>query len=121
MHDGVRNHHGVRHNHCMSSPVYREKVATIVNKLVDEFGDHPGLVMWHISNEFGGECYCPLCVARFQKYLADKFHNSIEELNKEWWTTFWSHNYNDSFRRLSRLIRMVSIQQSWTESGVEAF
>ena len=92
---GVRNHHGVRHNHCMSSPVYRKKVATIVNKLVDEFGDHPGLVMWHISNEFGGECYCPLCVARFQKYLADKFHNSIEELNKAWWTTFWSHNYND--------------------------
>ena len=23
---GVRAHHGVRHNHCMSSPIYREKV-----------------------------------------------------------------------------------------------
>lgn len=67
---GVREHHGVRHNHCMSAPVYRKKVSVIVNKLVDEFGNHPGLLMWHISNEFGGECYCPHCVKRFQDYLA---------------------------------------------------
>lgn len=40
---GVREHHGVRHNHCMSAPVYRKKVSVIVNKLVDEFGNHPGL------------------------------------------------------------------------------
>ena len=63
---GVREHHGVRHNHCMSAPVYRKKVSVIVNKLADEFGNHPGLLMWHISNEFGGECYCPHCVKRFQ-------------------------------------------------------
>lgn len=50
--------------------------------------------MWHISNEFGGECYCPLCVKRFQSYLADKFDNDIEKLNSAWWTTFWSHRYN---------------------------
>ena len=92
---GVREHHGVRHNHCMSAPVYRKKVSVIVNKLVDEFGNHPGLLMWHISNEFGGECYCPHCVKRFQDYLAEKFDHDIEKLNKAWWTTFWSHNYND--------------------------
>ncbi|MDY6353814.1 MAG: beta-galactosidase [Lachnospiraceae bacterium] len=92
---GVREHHGVRHNHCMSAPVYRKKVSVIVNKLADEFGNHPGLLMWHISNEFGGECYCPHCVKRFQDYLAEKFDHDIEKLNKAWWTTFWSHNYND--------------------------
>lgn len=92
---GVREHHGVRHNHCMSAPVYRKKVSVIVNKLVDEFGNHPGLLMWHISNEFGGECYCPHCVKRFQDYLAEKFDHDIEKLNKAWWTTFWSHTYND--------------------------
>lgn len=97
---GVREHHGVRHNHCMSAPVYRKKVSVIVNKLVDEFGNHPGLLMWHISNEFGGECYCPHCVKRFQDYLAEKFDHDIEKLNKAWWTTFWSHTYND-FPRLS--------------------
>ena len=67
----------------------------IVNKLADEFGNHPGLLMWHISNEFGGECYCPHCVKRFQDYLAEKFDHDIEKLNKAWWTTFWSHTYND--------------------------
>lgn len=91
---GHRNHHGFRHNHCMSSPVYREKVSGIIHKLVECAGRHPGLVMWHVSNEFGGECYCPLCIKRFQDYLAEKFDNDISKLNHAWWNTFWSHNYN---------------------------
>lgn len=91
---GHRNHHGFRHNHCMSSSIYREKVSGIIHKLVECAGKHPGLVMWHISNEFGGECYCPLCIKRFQDYLADKFDNDISKLNHAWWNTFWSHNYN---------------------------
>ena len=92
---GVRYHHGVRHNHCMSAPIYREKVSIIVNKLIDAVGDHPGLLMWHISNEFGGECYCEHCVKRFRNHLAEKFDHDIAKLNKAWWTTFWSHDYND--------------------------
>lgn len=92
---GVRFHHGVRHNHCMSSPVYREKVHNILEQLVKNVGHHPGLLMWHISNEFGGECYCPLCAKRFQEYLANKFDHDISKLNHAWWTTFWSHTYND--------------------------
>lgn len=92
---GVRYHHGVRHNHCMSSEVYREKVKTIITKLYEAVGNHPGLLMWHISNEFGGECYCPLCVKKFQNYLAEKFDHDIDKLNHAWWTTFWSHTYND--------------------------
>ncbi len=92
--DGVRNHHGVRHNHCMSSPHYREKVSVIDRKLAEKFGNHPGLLLWHVSNELGGECYCELCRDRFREYLRRKYHNDIEELNREWWTTFWSHRYN---------------------------
>lgn len=92
---GVRNHHGVRHNHCMSSPAYRKKVEIINRKLAEEFADHKGLLMWHLSNEYGGECYCEECAGRFRKYLAKKFDNDIEKLNKAWWTTFWSHRYNN--------------------------
>ena len=92
---GVRNHHGVRHNHCMSSPAYREKVSVINRKLAEEFANHDGLLMWHISNEYGGECYCEECANRFRKYLAKKFDNDIEKLNKAWWTIFWSHRFND--------------------------
>lgn len=92
---GVRCRHGVRHNHCMSAPIYREKVSVIVNKLIDAVGAHPGLLMWHVSNEFGGECFCPHCVRRFQSYLAEKFGHDIENLNRAWWAAFWSHSYND--------------------------
>jgi len=91
---GIRNHHGVRHNHCMSSPYYREKTAILIRKLAENFGKHPGLLLWHISNELGGECYCDRCTDRFREFLRKKYHNDIEELNHEWWTTFWSHRYN---------------------------
>lgn len=91
---GVRNHHGVRHNHCMTSPKYREKVGILVQKLASRFGRHPGLLLWHVSNELGGECYCKLCRARFQEFLREKYQNNIEALNHEWWTTFWSHRFN---------------------------
>lgn len=96
---GLRNHHGVRHNHCMSSPKFREKVGIIDRKLAERFGSHPGVIMYHISNELGGECYCPLCVKRFQEYLAEKYDHDIEKLNHAWWTSFWSHHYN-SFEQI---------------------
>lgn len=96
---GMRAHHGGRHNHCMSSPVYREKVALIDRKLAEHFGSHPGVIMYHISNEFSGECYCPHCVKKFRTWLADKYDHDIEKLNAAWWTTFWSHRYN-SFEQI---------------------
>lgn len=97
--NGVRERHRARENHCMSSPVFRNKVETVVTKLHEAVGNHPGILMWHVSNEFGGECYCPLCVKRFQEYLRNKFDDDIEKLNHAWWTTFWSHNYN-SFNQI---------------------
>ncbi len=96
---GMRAHHGGRHNHCMSSPIYREKVALIDRKLAERFGSHPGVIMYHISNEFSGECFCPHCVKKFRGYLADKYDNDIEKLNAAWWTAFWSHRYN-SFEQI---------------------
>lgn len=50
-------------------------------------------MLWHISNEFGGECHCPLCQAKFREWLKEKY-GTIENLNKRWCTTFWSHIYN---------------------------
>ena len=96
---GMRARHGGRHNHCMSSPVYREKVAVIDRKLAERFGFHPGVIMYHISNEFSGECFCPHCIERFRAYLACRYDNDIEKLNAAWWTAFWSHRYNN-FRQI---------------------
>ena len=36
--DGVRNHFSGRHNHCFTSPVYREKVRTINRLLAERYG-----------------------------------------------------------------------------------
>ncbi len=49
--------------------------------------------MWHISNEFGGECHCDLCQNEFRKWLKEKY-KTLDNLNKSWWTTFWSHTFN---------------------------
>lgn len=92
--NGIKAHHGKRHNHCMSSPLYREKVANIDTVLAEHYKDNPAVKMWHISNEFCGECFCPLCQDNFRKFLRKKYHNDIGELNREWYTAFWGHTYN---------------------------
>lgn len=97
--DGVRDHFKARHNHCLTSPVYREKVRAINTRLAQRYGKNPTVIAWHISNEYGGECQCPLCVDAFREYLREKFHNDIGELNRAYWTTFWSHTY-DNFEQI---------------------
>ena len=91
-----RRHFGARHNHCYTSPVYREKVRIINTKLAERYGKHPAVVAWHISNEYGGGCFCPLCQDAFRNYLRKRYDNDIEKLNLAYWSTFWSHHY-DSF------------------------
>ena len=91
--DRTRRFFGGRHNHCFTSPVYREKVHAIDKKLAERFGKHPAVMLWHISNEFGGECHCPLCQAKFREWLKEKY-GTIKNLNRRWCTTFWSHRYN---------------------------
>ena len=97
--DGVREQFRGRHNHCFTSPVYRQKVYEMNRRLAERYGNHPAVVAWHISNEYSGECHCPLCQEAFRNFLRNKFHNDINELNKAYWTTFWSHTY-DSFEQI---------------------
>lgn len=89
-----RNLFGGRHNHCYTSSVYREKVKKINDGLVKRFDTHPAVVLWHISNEFGGECHCPACQEAFRQWLKEKYE-TIERLNACWCTTFWSHRYRN--------------------------
>ncbi|MDR0291069.1 MAG: beta-galactosidase [Treponema sp.] len=86
--------HNGRHNHCLSSPEYREKTAAINAALAQRYKSHPALGVWHISNEFGGECHCPLCQERFREYLKNRY-GSLDALNVAWWSDFWAHTYTD--------------------------
>ena len=93
--DRVRFLHGQRHNHCLTSPIYRGKTAIINRKLAERYKGHRALLMWHVSNEYGGECHCVLCQEAFRNWLKVKYDNNIEMLNDAWWTTFWSHRFTD--------------------------
>lgn len=93
--NGVRNEYGVRHNHCLTSPVYRQKVREINTLLAKRYKNHPALKMWHISNEYSGECHCELCQQAFREWVKNYYHGSIDELNDKWWNGFWSHQLND--------------------------
>lgn len=91
---GLRNYHGRRHNHCASSPKYRERVAAIDRALSERYGKHPAVVAWHISNEYSGRCFCPLCAENFRGWLKERY-GTLDELNNAWWSAFWSHTYTD--------------------------
>lgn len=90
----VRNLHGERHNHCYTSPAYREKVSIMNKNLAERYANHPAVLLWHISNELGGDCHCELCQEAFRSWLKNKY-GTLEKLNEVWWTTFWSHTYTD--------------------------
>ena len=93
--DRKRILHGQRHNHCYTSPIYREKTQKINRMLAERYKDHPSLILWHISNEYGGDCHCELCQEAFRNWLKKKYDNSLDKLNHAWWTGFWSHKFTD--------------------------
>lgn len=63
-----KNLFGGRHNHCYTSPVYREKWQRSTAGW-EKSSKASGVILWHISNEFGGECHCPLCQEKFREWL----------------------------------------------------
>ena len=68
---GQRELHGSRHNHCFTSPVYREKVRIINTKLAERYKGHKALAGWHISNEYSGACFCDFCLGRVPRVAED--------------------------------------------------
>lgn len=93
--NGIRELYNTRHNYCYTSPIYREKTAAIDKKLAIRYGNNPDVILWHISNELGGECHCDLCQKAFRNWLKIKYDNDLNKLNHAWWSTFWSHTVTD--------------------------
>ena len=90
--DRVRELYNRRQNYCYTSPLYRDKVRRIDQKLAQRFGSDPAVILWHISNEMGGDCHCELCQAEFRRWL-QAHYGSLQALNKAWNARFWSHDY----------------------------
>ncbi len=95
--DGVRYLPGLRQMTCPTSPVFRQECQRINHTLALRYGGHPGLVMWHVSNEYGhlwDRCYCDLCRDAFRDWL-EKRYGDIDTVNDQWWTRFWSQTFHD--------------------------
>ncbi|SDJ92979.1 beta-galactosidase [Paenibacillus sp. ov031] len=92
--DGRKRKFGGRHNSCPNSPTYRKYSEKIADKLAERYKDHPGVLVWHISNEYGGDCYCDNCEKAFRVYLKERYQ-TLEQLNKAWNSNFWGHTFYD--------------------------
>ncbi|MBT2290339.1 beta-galactosidase [Paenibacillus albidus] len=91
---GRKRKFGGRHNSNPNSTVYRKFAARLAGKLAERYKDHPGLVAWHISNEYGGYDYSEQSEAAFRVWLKERY-GSLDALNKAWNTRFWGHTFYD--------------------------
>ena len=92
--DGLKKKHGGRHVFCPNSPNFRRLSTQLAQKLAERYKDHPALLLWHVSNEYGNYCYCDQCAAAFREWLQSRY-GSLEEVNARWVTSFWGHTYTD--------------------------
>jgi len=92
--DRVRLRYGDRENQCNSSEIFREKVTKLAELLAERYGNHPALIMWHVSNELYGVCHCEKCQQNFRLWLRNKY-KTIDNLNIQYNSAFWSHIYSN--------------------------
>lgn len=91
---GRKRRFGGRHNSCPNSPTYRKYAALLAGKLAERYKDHPALLVWHVSNEYSGYCYCDNCAKAFRVWLKERY-GTIDRLNHAWNTRFWGHTFYD--------------------------
>lgn len=91
---GMGRKFGGRHNSCPSSLAYRKFAPLLAGKLAKRYKEYDNIVSWHVSNEYGGACYCENCERAFRVWLQKKY-GSLEALNRAWYTAFWGHTIYD--------------------------
>lgn len=94
--DAHENRHrfGGRQNICPTSRVFRKYASALAGKLSERYAGYDNLLAWHISNEYGGYCYCGHCQEAYRSWLKERY-GSIGALNRAWNTAFWGHRFQD--------------------------
>lgn len=95
--NGTRHVFGGRHNFCPTSPYFREASRALAAHVAERYTGTPGLVNWHVCNEYGGGgglCYCDQCAESFRAWLKAKY-GTVEALNQAWCANFWSHTITE--------------------------
>lgn len=91
---GRRHVFGQRHNFCPNNKNYQRLDSELVEKLAQHYADNPHIVVWHVNNEYGGNCYCGNCQNAFRDWLRNKY-KTLGALNKAWNMNVWSHTIYD--------------------------
>lgn len=92
--DGRKRKFGGRHNSCPNSPTYRLYAPKLAGELARRYRGYDNLVAWHVSNEYGGDCYCDNCAKAFRVWLKKRY-GTLDEVNKSFNTAFWGHTFYD--------------------------
>ncbi len=91
---GIKRKFGARHNSCPNSAIYRKYSVKLAETLAERYKGYDNIIAWHISNEYGGECYCENCEKAFRVWLKKRYQ-TIGNLNRAWNTAFWGHTFYD--------------------------
>ena len=92
--EGRQHKFGGRHNACPNSFVFKHYARELAYKLAERYADNPHVTCWHVSNEYGNECFCESCQKAFRVWLKDKY-KTIDALNRAWNMEFWGHTVYD--------------------------
>lgn len=89
---GIKKGFGTRRHYCPNNLHYRDYSARIISKMAEHYKDNPNIYAWQTDNEFSAPCYCDSCRSAFHIWLEKKY-GTVDKLNEEWGTIFWSQSY----------------------------
>ena len=111
---GRRHVFGQRHNFCSNSKNYQVLASKLVKKIVSRYYKNSHIKVWHVNNEYGGNCYCDNCQNAFRDWLKYKYKN-LETLNKAWNMNVWGHRIYD----WDEIVVPNELGDAWGAEGTE--
>ncbi len=86
--------YGHRQNVDYSHPTFLKYAEKVIRQIVERYKDHPAIIGWQVDNEPGTEILFNNGVFESFKESLKKEYGDIENLNKAWGLTYWSHRLN---------------------------
>lgn len=89
--DGSRTPWGTREEMDYTHPAFLFHAERVIRAVIGRYASHPAVIGFQVHNEPGlHQIYSPAVVEEFKDRLRRRF-GTVEELNRAWGLTFWSH------------------------------
>lgn len=87
--------YGARQIMDIVNPAYRFYGERVIRKLISHVANHPAVIGYQVDNETKYyDSVSPDMQMLFVKYLRDKFHDNLDELNAHFGLDYWSNRIN---------------------------